>query len=128
MGEQRHMAEEVVEHVRLFEIIEFAFLANPPGDWKPPVGQMLEEFLIGDQAGNGNDLEPGQMRELLIDATEIGNSVGDVQTFDAGDEFLDRIARDQFHLMAVKPSPTVMIDWAIVIERLLDRIVETDGG
>src|SRR6266567_1716263 len=128
MREQRHMAEEVMEHVRLFEIVEFAFLAYPPGDRKAPIGQMLEEFFIGDQAGNGDDLESRQRPERLIDAAKIRNSAGNAQMLDAGDELLDGIAWHQRHLMPIEPPPAVMFDIRVVIEGLFDRIVGCNSG
>ena len=79
MGQQRHMAEEVVEDIRLFQIVELAFLANPPSDGKAPIGQMVEEFLVGDQAGNRDDPEPGEHPELLVDPLKIRNSVRHVE-------------------------------------------------
>ena len=60
VGEHRHVAEDVVEDVRLLQVVQLAGVADEPAGGKAPVGQMLEEHLVGHQAGHGHDAPAGE--------------------------------------------------------------------
>ena len=48
--QQRHVAEQVVEQVRLGDVVDLLGFADPPGHRKAPVGQMIEERQLRQQA------------------------------------------------------------------------------
>ena len=59
IGQQRHVAEEIMEHIRLDQVIELVAAADPHRDRKSPVRQVIEEHLLGYQARHGDDAPAG---------------------------------------------------------------------
>src|SRR6185312_1408446 len=123
MREQRHMAEEIVKDIRFRQIVQFAFLAYPPGHREAAVGEMGEKLIVRDQAGDRNDLKSREASQHLIDLAEIRNAARNVEALETGDEFFHRVARHQGDLTTIKPSPAVMIGGAILAGRLIDGVV-----
>ncbi len=74
--QHRHMAEEVVEDVRLLQIVELVLAADEAGRGKATVGEMREEHRIGDEARHGDDMPARRALQPLVEAAEIGNRVG----------------------------------------------------
>src|SRR5690606_13584499 len=57
--QQRHVAEEVVEEVRLLDVVDLLGAADPPGDREAPVGQVVEEVEFGQQALHADQAPAG---------------------------------------------------------------------
>ena len=68
------MAEEIVEHVRLDQIVQLMLLAQPAGDREAAVRQMIEKHRVRNKARYGNDLPAGGGHQHLVGIIETGNA------------------------------------------------------
>ena len=57
--QQRHVAEQVMEQVRLGQVVELLGPADPPGHREAAVGQVLEEIQFRQQALHADQLPAG---------------------------------------------------------------------
>jgi hypothetical protein len=73
--EQRHVAEEIVEQIGLDQIIELLASPDPHRHRKTLMRQMIEEHLIGNQAGNGDDAPSRCGNEDAIGLIEARNAI-----------------------------------------------------
>src|SRR3546814_11649493 len=71
--QQRHMAEQVVEQIRLGNVIELIGTANPPCHREAAVGQVLEEGEFGQQTLDADQLPASGISEHLIDLVKTRN-------------------------------------------------------
>jgi hypothetical protein len=62
------VAEEVVEEIRLDEVIELVATTHPHGDRKPPLGEMREKVGLRDKTGDADHFEA---RETLQPFTRL---------------------------------------------------------
>src|SRR6516225_1449408 len=74
--QQRHMAADVVEDVRLLEIIKLVAAPDEAGRREPAAREMSEEYVIRDEARYRDDPPPGGPLENIAKAMKIGNAVG----------------------------------------------------
>jgi hypothetical protein len=54
------MAEDIVEDVRLLQVVQLVGLADELAGGEAAVGQVVEEHLVGDQPRNGDHGPAGQ--------------------------------------------------------------------
>ena len=100
------MAEHVVKHVRLLEVVELVGAADEAACRKAAVGQMLEEHLIGHQARHRDDLPAGVAHQHVAQAGEVGNLGGaDRQLAHAFDERVAGAAGQQTGLALEQRGP-----------------------
>ena len=71
------MAEHVMEHIRLFEIIELIEAADELAGGEAAVGEMIEENFVGHQRGHGDDAPARELFQVVGQQLEIGDAVGD---------------------------------------------------
>ncbi|MEI9992572.1 MAG: hypothetical protein WDM86_21390 [Rhizomicrobium sp.] len=76
MSQHRHMAEHVVEDVRLLDIVELVGAPDELAGGKAAVGEVVEEDLVGHQRRHGDDAPAGQLLKPVRQPLEIGNGVG----------------------------------------------------
>ena len=65
IGQHRHMAENVVENVRLLKIVELFFRPDEGARREAAIGEMVEEHLIRHQFRHGHDTPAGQLFQLV---------------------------------------------------------------
>jgi hypothetical protein len=70
------MAEDVVEDVGLLQVVELVGPADELAGREAPVRQVVEEDLVGHQAGHGHHLPAGGLHQHLAEGLEIGDAVG----------------------------------------------------
>ena len=68
------MAEHVVEDVRLLEIVEFVLGPDKSAGRKPPIGEVLEEHVVRDEAGNRHHAPARDRRKPVAQLREVGNA------------------------------------------------------
>ena len=73
--QQRHVAEHVVEDVRLLEVVELVRLADEVAGREAPVREVLEEHVVGHQARHGDDLPAGALHQDVGEAAEVRDLV-----------------------------------------------------
>ena len=80
------MAEEVVKDVGFLKVVELFAASDERGRRKSAVRQVIEEGVVGDQAGNRHDLPAGRATQDRAQAIEVGNpAIGrDPERGDAG--------------------------------------------
>ena len=77
--QQRHVAEEVVEHVGLDDVVELLRPADPAGDRKLAPRQQREERFLGDQPRHRDHVPPGGTVQRLRQLVEARNAVGSAE-------------------------------------------------
>ena len=60
IGQHRHMAEHVMENVRLLQIVKLIGAADKSARGKTAVGQVRVEYLVWNQPGHGNHTPAGE--------------------------------------------------------------------
>ncbi|KAH2808393.1 hypothetical protein KXV85_006017, partial [Aspergillus fumigatus] len=88
VGEKRHMAEDIMEDVGFFKIVDMSGRANEaPGD-KAPIGEMIKEDLVGHEAGHRDHLPARGIHQSGVEFDKIGNprfrQAQNVQPFEKG--------------------------------------------
>src|SRR5207342_601213 len=73
MGEQRHMAENIVEAVRLLQIVEAVGRSDEVADRETELGQHGEKGIVRHQPRNRDAMPAGQPRQPLVEPVEIRN-------------------------------------------------------
>jgi hypothetical protein len=123
------VAEDVVEHVRLFQVVELLRLADELAGGEAAVRQMVEEHVIGNEAGNGDDLPAGVLRQHVAQAPEVRNLVGaDGQCLHARDEFIAGAAGQELRLALEERLPDAVLCGGVVVPALVDRPVGALGS
>ena len=74
--QQRHMAEQVVEHVRFGDVVDLVGTTDPPSHRKAPIGQMLEEIKFRQETFDPDQLPTSGLCEQLVDLLETWNLLG----------------------------------------------------
>ncbi len=74
VGQHRHVAEHIVEDVRLFQVIQLVGAADEAAGREAPVGQVIEEHLVGHQARHRDHAPAGERREPLVHLAEVGDA------------------------------------------------------
>ena len=74
IGEQRHVAEDIVEDVRLLKIIELVLGPDECRGGKAAVRQMLEESVVGDEPRDRHHAPAGDCGQALAQIGEIGDA------------------------------------------------------
>ena len=126
--EQRHVAEEVVEHVGLDDVVELLRAAQPVGDREAAVREVREEGEVGDEAGHRDELPAGRAAELPRDPVEARDAVTHVEPVERVQELLARIPRHELHLAVVELAPQRVLCRRVSGPVLLDRVVGPGSG
>ncbi len=122
------MAEDVVEDVRLFQIVELVRPADEATGGKAPVGQVIEEHLVGHEAGHGDDRPAGQGVQLAVHLTEVRYALAvQVQRLQSVQELVARSPRQQRRLALVEGDPDLVLGRRIGGPVLIDGPVGTHG-
>ncbi len=118
------MAEHVVEAVRLLQVIQLLGLAHPPAGREAPVGQMLEEDLVGHQARHRHHLPAGGGHQLVVQPGEVGHAVGvHAQRVQAAQELVADPAAQHRRLARIQLAPDGVVGVGVAVQRLRDREV-----
>src|SRR6266446_2347343 len=126
--QQRHMAADVVEHVRFLDVVELVAAADEAGRREAAASGMSEENVVRDEPGHRHDLPAGGAVENIAEPSKIRNPVRrhpepaePVEIFAAG-------APDQQPLLPLKQqSPDRVFLFAIGLPVLLDCKIRPDG-
>ena len=68
------MAEDVVEHVRLLQIIELVRPADEVAGDEPAIGEMFVKHGVRHQAGHRHHLPAGRLHQPFAELFEIGDA------------------------------------------------------
>jgi hypothetical protein len=74
------MTEDVVEDVRLLEVIHFLLGPNERACGEAPIGQMIEKDLVRHESGHRHHAPAGEACETVAHPFHVGNAgVGELQ-------------------------------------------------
>src|SRR4051812_3442285 len=122
--QHRNVAEHIVEHVGLFDVVELTGVADELAGGEAPVGEMLEEHLVRDQARHGHDLPAGALAEHVGQPPEIRDRIGaDRQPLHAVDELVAGAARQEPGLALEQRAPDSVLGARVPVPGLIDRPV-----
>ncbi|MCY1176610.1 hypothetical protein D9M73_168890 [compost metagenome] len=100
------MTEDLVENVRLLQVIKLFAGPNKGRHRKLLAGQQFEKGLEGNQCGNPGNLPAGGFTEDLVDFAELRNAVvGQTEFFDTVQVLLARTPFDHFQLTSDQRVP-----------------------
>ncbi len=69
------MAEEIVEQIRLDQVVELVAPAHPHRHGKAPFGEVREEVRLGDQPRHADHFETGQALQPLARFFQHGDAM-----------------------------------------------------
>ena len=120
--QQRHVSEQVMEHVRLGNVVDLLGATDPPGHRKTPIGQVLEEIEFRQQAFDADQLPAGGLRQQRVDFLEARNLPGGhAEALLVGDELGAGAALEDFTLAREQRRPGGVILFGVAVPRLLDN-------
>ena len=121
LAEDRHVAEEVVEHVGLDDVVELVHAPQPVGHRKAAAGEMLEKGRGRYQAGHGHEPPAGELVELVAHRVEVRHTLHQAERVDAPEIGTVRQALRQSRLTLGQRAPD-----GLVLLRI-GRVVLLDG-
>jgi hypothetical protein len=122
--QHRHVAEHIVEHVGLLDVVELRGLADELPGGKTAVRQMLEEHFVGHQARHRHHLPAGALAQHVGEAPEVRDRFGtDRQPLHAVDELLAGVAGQELRLALEEAAPHGVLGARILFPRLINRPV-----
>ena len=93
------MPEHVVEDVGFLNVIELVGPPNEVARHEPAIRHMVEEHVVGDQAGHRDHLPAGEFHQPVRQFLEIGNAgFGEFEDVEPAQERLRCATRQQFRL------------------------------
>ena len=129
LGEHRDMAEHVVEDVGLLDIVEAVGGADEIAGREAALREMLEEDVVGDEAGDRDDRPAGAREQPLVELVEIGDAgLRQVQHVEAAEEIGDRPALQQLLLAREERVPDAMLPGREPLPMLGDGPVGRGAG
>ena len=103
------MAEEVVEDVGLDQIVQLVLLPDPTGHREAPIGEMIEEYFVRNEAGYRDDAPSGRLAQNSAGLFEIGDAARTVQPLQPVEKGACRVFPGEPDLPLVKTTPAVML-------------------
>src|ERR1700722_1091980 len=104
------MAKDVVKDVRLLQVIQFLLGADEGPGWKTPVGEMIEEHLVGHESGYGNDTPAGNLFKAVAQLFHVRDAaIGQRERVHHRKEFVTRTVLQCSKRAAEQTIPTIML-------------------
>ena len=129
VGQHGDMAEHVVEDVGLLQVVELVRLADEAARREAPVGQVVEEDVVGHETRNGHHRPAGQRPQPLIGPLEIGHAfAAEVQRLQSVQEGLAGPSRQHAELAIVKGQPGAVLFRGIALPPLRNGPVRRRPG
>ncbi len=119
------MAKEVVEHVGLDQIVQLVLLADPARHGEAPIGEVIEEHLVRNEAGNRHDAPAGRLRQDRAGLLEVGNAACAVQPLQALAKRAGGVLFGQPDLSFIQAAPALMLGIGIGGVGLRDGVIRT---
>jgi len=123
------MAEDIVEDVRLLQIVELVGLSDELARGEAAVGQVVEEHLVRDQARHRHHAPAGEPGQLDVDPREIRDARAvQVQRLQAFQERVAGPAFEQGRLALIEGHPDLVLGRRIGLPALVDGPVGPRPG
>lgn len=119
--QERHVTEQIVEQIRFGNVVELFGLADPPRDREAPVGQVIEEHLIGQQTFDADDFPAGARLQHCIQIIELRDRAGaHAEARLIAEEFAAGAVFQNLALAAEQRRPHLVVGARIARPRLFD--------
>jgi hypothetical protein len=128
IGEQRHVAEEIVEQVGFDQVVDLLALADPHGHREAAMGEMIVEGGVGNETRHADDAPAGQRLEPRIDRREVGDRIAQLDRLETRQEFRAGIALGQRALTFQQQTPHGLFLGGIEVGMLRNRPVRCHAG
>lgn len=116
------MPEQVMEQVRFGDVVDLLGAADPPGHREAPVGQMLEEIQLRQQALHADQGPAGGRLQHRIERIEARNvGLAHAHCILCLQEFVAGAVHQQRALAAIQGAPGGVVVGAVALPRLLDH-------
>ena len=110
IGEERHMPEDVMEDVGLLQIFKLRLRANECPGGKAPIGEMIEEGVIGNQPGHRNDAPAGHRPQSAAQIRELRNAgARQFELLLRLQEFVAGPSGQELRLAGEQPVPAIVL-------------------
>ncbi len=103
--QQWHMAEKIMKHIGLDDVVEFFRLTQPDRHRKAAVRQMLEEGVIRDQSRHCDQLPTGRLHQCVGSLVETWHAFRCIHFCKALDKHIAGPPRQQLCLARVQLAP-----------------------
>jgi hypothetical protein len=121
------MAEDVMEDIRLLQIVELIGRADEGAGRKTPIRQMLEEHRVGHEARNGDHAPAGESQQPVRHALEVRDAgPAQVERLEPAEECVAGPLRKNLRLPVVKRQPDGVVFGRVAVPPLRDGPVR--GG
>ena len=118
------MAEDVVEDVRLLDVVELVGLADELAGREAPVREMLEEDRVRHEAGHADHAPAGEHLQLLVQAIDVGDRVlAERERVEPVEKFVRGAPRQEFRLPPIERLPDGVLRGRVGRPILVDGIV-----
>ena len=122
IGQQRAVAEDLVEDVRFLQVVQLLGLADEGGDGKLLAGQQLEEGLERDQRRHSRHAPASGGFEHTIDLAELRNALQrQAELFDTVQILLAGAVLDPLQLASDQGVPHLMFAFRVMDKATLVR-------
>ncbi len=122
--QHRHMAVDVVEDVRLLQVVELVAMPDETGRGEAPAGEKRKKHVVGNQPRHRDDAPPGHPVEDVAEAAEIGNpACGNPKALQPIEIFPTGAARQQALLALEQQAPDRVLVLAVIPPVLLDEVI-----
>ena len=129
IGQQRHVAEHIVEDVRLLQVVELRARADELASGETAVGEVVEEHLVRHEARHGHDLEARARLQLDIDLGEVRNAAAvEVQRLQPAQHGGVSAVLQDVDLASIQEIPHGMFVSRIALPVLVDDMVIVARG
>jgi hypothetical protein len=119
--QQRHVAEQVVEEIGLFDVVDLVGTTDPPRHREAAVGEVVEEVEFGQQALDADQRPASRFAEHGIEVVELRNAVGrHAHRVLRLQELVTGAALQDLALARIQRRPGRVVLGAVAVPRLLD--------
>src|ERR1051326_6398243 len=120
----RHVARDVVKHVRLLKIVELVPPSDETSRGKTPGREKGEKHVVRHEPWSGNNAPAGRASENVAEPAKIRNAVrGDTELLEAIEVFAAGAPLEQFLLTLEQQAPDRVLVLGIGLPVLLDCMV-----
>ena len=121
------MTEQVMEQVRLLDVLDLVGTPDPPGHREAPVGQVVEEIQFRQQPLDTHQRPAGGLAQDFVEFTETGDAVAaHAHRVLRGQEGLAGAAGQQRPLARVQLAPDPVVGGVVVVPGLVDNTGSVD--
>ena len=122
--QQRYMTEQIMENIRLDNVVKLLRLADPVGDGKFAIGQQRKKWHLRYQPRHCHYLPAGGFDQTLIDIVKAWDVAGCAQRRQGGDELVAGQASQQGRLPRIQTAIGLVVSGRVSSKVLRAGVVQ----